>query len=126
MRALTIRQKIIYASKESDSAIKYDGASVQSLFLHVLETALKDETIRAKIRPLTDNANMSDEQLIEAVFMAVSAETERGNKFSQSLNKVRDTKARVSALHNDESVCEKREVLAAIKQVRTEFISSAV
>lgn len=121
MRALTIRQKIIYASKESDSAIKYDGASVQSLFLHALETGLKDETIRAKIRPLTDNANVSDEQLIEAVFMAVSAETERSNKFSQSLNKVRDTKARVSALHNDESVGEKREVLAAIKQVRTEL-----
>ncbi|CAB4017738.1 Hypothetical predicted protein [Paramuricea clavata] len=73
MRALTIRQKIIYASKESDSAIKYDGASVQSLFLHALETGLKDETIHAKIRPLTDNANVSDEQLIEAVFMAVSA-----------------------------------------------------
>ena len=120
-RALTIRQNIIYASKESDSAIKYDGASVQSLFLHALETGLKDETIRAKIRPLTDNANVSDEQLIEAVFMAVSAETERSNKFSQSLNKVRDTKARVSALHNDESVGEKREVLAAIKQVRTEL-----
>ena len=68
MRALTIRQKIIYASKESDSAIKYDGASVQSLFLHALETGLKDETIRAKIRSLTDNANVSDEQLIEAVF----------------------------------------------------------
>ncbi|CAB3996467.1 Hypothetical predicted protein [Paramuricea clavata] len=110
-----------YLESESDSPIKYDGASVQSLFLHALETGLKDETIRAKIRPLTDNANVSDEQLIEAVFMAVSAETERSNKFSHFLNKVRDTKARVSALQNEESVGEKREVLAAIKQVRTEL-----
>ena len=45
MRALTIRQKIIYASKESDSAIKYDGTSVQSLFLHALETGLRDEKV---------------------------------------------------------------------------------
>ena len=34
MRALTVRQKIISASKESDSGIKYDAPSVQSLFLH--------------------------------------------------------------------------------------------
>ena len=53
MRALTVRQKIISASKESDSGIKYDASSVQSLFLHAVETGLADETIRAKIRPLT-------------------------------------------------------------------------
>ncbi len=52
MRALTIRQKIIFASKESGSEITYDSASVQSLFLHALETGLKDETIRAQLRPL--------------------------------------------------------------------------
>ena len=33
MRALTIRQKVISASKESGSGIKYDASSVQSLFL---------------------------------------------------------------------------------------------
>ena len=49
MRALTVRQKIISASKESDSGIKYDASSVQSLFLHAVETGLADETIRAKI-----------------------------------------------------------------------------
>lgn len=54
MRALTIRQKITSASKESESGIKYDAFSVHSLFLHALETVgLADETIRDKIRPLT-------------------------------------------------------------------------
>ena len=38
MRALTVRQKVISASKESGSGIKYDASSVQSLFLHALET----------------------------------------------------------------------------------------
>ena len=84
MRALTIRQKIVYASKESNSGIKYDTSSVQSLFLHALETGLKDETIRAKLRPLTTNVNVSDEELIEAMFLALSAETERTNKFNLS------------------------------------------
>lgn len=82
MRALTIRQKIISASKESDSGIKYDASSVQSLFLHALETVLADETIRAKIRPLTQNSKVADEDLIGAMSLAISAEAERSNKFS--------------------------------------------
>ena len=76
MRALTIRQKIISASKESDSGIKYDASSVQSLFLHALETGLADETIRAKIRPLTKDPKVADEDLIGAMSLAISAETE--------------------------------------------------
>ena len=73
MRALTIRQKIISASKESDSGIKYDASSVQSLFLHAVETGLAGETIRAKIRPLTRDPNVADEDLIGAVSLAISA-----------------------------------------------------
>ena len=82
MRALTVRQKIISASKESDSGIKYDASSVQSLFLHAVETGLADETIRAKIRPLTQNPKVADEDLIGAMSLAISAEAERSNKFN--------------------------------------------
>ena len=91
MRALTIRQKIISASKESDSGIKYDASSVQSLFLHAVETGLADETIRPKIRPLTRDPNVADEDLIGAVSLAISAEMERSNKFSL-VNKPKATK----------------------------------
>jgi hypothetical protein len=51
IRALTVRQKIIFVSMESGSNITYDENSVQGLFLHALETSLIDETIRAKMRP---------------------------------------------------------------------------
>ena len=82
MRALTIRQKVISGSKESGSGIKYDASSVQSLFLHALETDLADETIRAKVRPLTRDPQVAHEGLIEVMSLAISAETERSNKFS--------------------------------------------
>ena len=36
IRALTIRQKIVFASQESDSKIKYDEELVQGLFLHAV------------------------------------------------------------------------------------------
>ncbi|CAB4014373.1 Retrovirus-related Pol poly from transposon opus [Paramuricea clavata] len=119
MRALTIRQKILFASKESGSEITYDSSSVQSLFLHALETGLKDETIRAKLRPLVSKTDVSDEELIEAMFLAVSAETERSKKFNVT-SPGKSMKARVSAVQKEDDT-EKKEILAAIKQVKTDL-----
>ena len=65
MRALTIRQKVISISKESDSGVKYDASSVQSFFLHALETGLTGETTHAKIRPLTQNPKETDKASLE-------------------------------------------------------------
>ncbi len=119
MRALNIRQNIIFASKESGSEITYDSASVQSLFLHALETGLKDETIRAKLRPLVGKTDVSDEELIEAMFLTVSAETERSKKFNIT-SPMKSTKARVSTVQKEEDI-EKKEMLAVIKQVKTDL-----
>ena len=83
IRALTIRQKIVFASKESDTKIKYDEGLVQGLFLHALETGLADETIRAKMRPLLKNESVADEELIEVMSSAMAAESERATKFNQ-------------------------------------------
>ena len=82
IRALTIRQKVISASKESGSGIKYNASSVLSLFLLALETGLADETIHAKVRPLIRDPQDADEDLIEVMSLAISADTERSNKFS--------------------------------------------
>ncbi|CAB4045483.1 Hypothetical predicted protein, partial [Paramuricea clavata] len=84
IRALTVRQKILFASNESGSNITYDESSVQGLFLHALETGLVDETIRAKMIPTLKNPSVADEDLIEAMSMPMSAETERLNKFGAS------------------------------------------
>ena len=86
MGAVTIRQKVISASKESGRGIKYDASSVQSLFLHALRTGLADETIRAKVRPLTQDLQVADEDLMEVMSLARSAETKRSNKFSLTSN----------------------------------------
>ena len=75
---MTTRQKIVFASQESDSKIKYDKELVQGLFLHGVETGLADETIRAKIRPLLKNPSVADEDLIEAMSLAMSSEVWQG------------------------------------------------
>jgi hypothetical protein len=77
IRALTIERKIIFASKESGDNITYDKSAVHGLFLHTLETGFIDEIIRAKMRPTIKSPDVADEDLIEVMNMAMSAEIER-------------------------------------------------
>ena len=122
IRALTVRQKIIFASKESGSNITYDESSVQGLFLHALETGLIDETVRAKMQPALKDPSVADEDLIEAMNQVMSAEAERMNKFGTS---GKAKQASVSSLEKVVSgLKEKKEegrVLAALKAVQSDM-----
>ena len=63
-RALELRQRVIFTCKEADSKIKYDQSLIQNLFLHSVETGLRDESVRSKLRPFLQNQTIPDEQLI--------------------------------------------------------------
>ena len=52
LRALNLKQQIIFVSNATDGSIKYDPSLLQALFLNVLETGVQDEAVRAKLRPL--------------------------------------------------------------------------
>lgn len=60
VRAMNLKQQVIFVSSASDSPIKYEPSLVQALFLHVLETGLQDEAVRAKLRPLLEKAAVTD------------------------------------------------------------------
>ena len=47
--ALNHREKLIYASKEEHSKLRYDSEHVQSMLLHTIETGLISKTIRGMI-----------------------------------------------------------------------------
>ena len=82
IRAMNLRQQVIFASQAEDSVVKYEKSLVQSLFLHVVETGMQQESIRAKLRPFLEKPGVTDEELMERVNVAVSAETERQNKMA--------------------------------------------
>ena len=50
------------------------------MFIHVVETGLQQESVQAKLRPLLDKKGVTDEELLEQLNKAVSAESERNNK----------------------------------------------
>ena len=80
VRALNLKQQIIFVSNAIDGSIKYEPSLVQALFLHVLETGLQNEAVRAKLRPFLEVASVTDEQLMEKVnrIMAVEHQHKMG------------------------------------------------
>jgi len=74
VRALNLKQQIIFLSNATDGSIKYEPSLVQALFLHVVETGLQDEPVRAKLRPLLEVASVTDEQLMERANRIMSAD----------------------------------------------------
>lgn len=80
VRALNLKQQIIFVLNATDGSIKYEPSLVQALFLHVLETGLQNEAVRAKLRPLLEVASVTDEQLMEKVNRIMAAELEHQNK----------------------------------------------
>ena len=52
IRALNLRQTVLFASQELESALKYDPVLVQGVFLHVVKNGLCNDNIRNNIRPV--------------------------------------------------------------------------
>ena len=68
------------SSEEPGSTIKYDQNLVQSVFINTIETGLIDESIRTRLRPILQQQNLPDEQLIREVNLAICSENERMSK----------------------------------------------
>lgn len=80
IRALDLRQKILFASQEAESGLKYDPILVQSMFLHTVLTGLQNDNIRSDLQPYLQQMTVSDELLLEKLNTACTNETERQNK----------------------------------------------
>ena len=80
MRALDLRQKVLFPSQEGEYSLKFDAVHIQQRFRRAVETGLQDESIRIKLRPYLANPLIKDEKLIHQLNVAVSSEEERGRK----------------------------------------------
>lgn len=80
IRILDLRQKILFASQEAESSLKYDPILVQNMFLHTVLTGLQNDYIRGDLKPYLQQTDVSDELLLEKLNLACMTETERQNK----------------------------------------------
>ena len=100
MRAMNLKQQIIFASNASDSLIKCEFSPVPLMFLHVLETGFQDNAVRAKVFLLPENSSVTDEQLMEKINHIMSVENER-QKTMASKEGVRVNTAGRASVSND-------------------------
>lgn len=94
VRMLELRQKVLFASQEAGSGLKYDPTLVQSMTRRTLLTGLRDDAVRSEMGPLLKNPSVTDEELFEGMNIAVNQEDERRRKHQQA-KKV--TKVQVTA-----------------------------
>lgn len=80
LRAMDLRQKILFASQEAESGLKYDPALVQSLFMHTVLTGLQSDNVKIDMQPYLLHPTTSDEVLLEKVNIACANEKERQDK----------------------------------------------
>ncbi|XP_055057228.2 uncharacterized protein [Misgurnus anguillicaudatus] len=74
IRALDLRQKILFASQEDDPVL------VQNMFLHSVLTGLQNDRVQGDLQPYLSDTAISDEVLLEKLNVACSRESERQNK----------------------------------------------
>ena len=88
IRAMNLRQKVLFASQEDGAPLKYDAKLVQSTFIQTLKTGLTGR-LRGEMREFLQ-APISDEDLLENLARVENLEEKRTLK--------RGPKARVNAV----------------------------
>ena len=80
-RGLELRQKVLFASKAIDPKNAcYTVEMVQEHFLRAIVTGLREEAVRAKLRPYLQTCNIEDDELIAQLTRVCAEESERDSK----------------------------------------------
>ena len=65
IRLLDLKQKVLFASQETDSELKYDPTLVHGMFVHNFSLGLQNEYIKIEMKRYLEKKTMSDEELFE-------------------------------------------------------------
>lgn len=120
MRVLGLKQKVLFASQESESGLTYDPALVQRMFLHTILTGLQDDSVKIDMQPLLLDDKSSDELLLERLNFACANEVERKNKKKQNASQPAAT---VNSVQSEGSRTAKGPVKEAAAKVPPELLS---
>ena len=82
LRALDLRNKFGFASKESDCEVQYDEPLIQKTFMKSFETGLMDDILAANLRPILRLSGLTNEDLMRHVNELASHLAERLSKLA--------------------------------------------
>lgn len=80
LRAMDLRQKVLFASQETGAGVVFPNDQAQQMFLHAVSTGLQSDDVRQQLQPLLKKTSTSDEDFLETLSICVGQETERLKK----------------------------------------------
>lgn len=109
-RMIGLKQKLIFQSKQANTDISYNPKTIQEVFLHTVYQGLgvKYADLRQRLRPLTLNNNVADEEILREVTKIISDENEHQRRLGQV--------TRQKSLQAQSAVLETKEVTTAKEQ----------
>ena len=131
LRTMDLRQKILFASQEAESGLKYDPTLVQSLFMHTVLTGLQSDSVKSDLQPYLLQTSTSDELLLEKLNVACANDKERQDKKKQNLpprstnvNVVQSSEAHVDKKGNsqEQATAPASDVLTELKELRSDMV----
>ena len=87
IRALELREQVLFVSQAEGNTVKYEPSLVCPLFLHAIETGLQDEAVRNKLRPFLQKAEVTDEELMEQINVVIFEESKWKGKLGATCHK---------------------------------------
>ena len=131
LRALDIRNRVIFSSQEDDCEFNYGIPLIQNTFLKSFETGLRDDILTTNLRSTLRSPGVSDEELMKQVNELASHQAERQTKLGTGGQKV----ARVAVCDAQEVPDEpgqpkpkkaapgdaNKQLLAELKEIKTEI-----
>ena len=80
LRALDLRNKVNFASRESDCGFNYGASLIEKTFVKSFETGLRDDILASNLRPTLRTSELTDEELMRQVNEFSSQQAERSSK----------------------------------------------
>ena len=122
LRSLDLRNKVGFASKESDCEVQYDEPLIQKTFMKSFETGLRDDILAANLRPILRLSELSDEDLMRHVNELASHQAERQSKLACERRS-----AKINACEVDGAEIKERKhggenkILAEIREIKSDL-----
>ncbi|CAI5669467.1 unnamed protein product [Oreochromis niloticus] len=131
-RMIGLKQKLIFQSKQANTEISYDPRTVQEVFLHTIYQGLgaKYADLRQRLRPLTSNNNVTDEEILSEVTKIISDENEHKRRLGQ-VTRQKSAQAQSAGIEANDKVAKEQssptiKQLAAQVETLTNMVASLI
>lgn len=122
-RLMGLKQRVLFASRQSSSEFQYDNKLVNGVFLHSLYQGISEKYayVRRDVKPLISNPNVTDDVILEIITQSISEEVGRQTRLGHTYKTKTVTVNTTQQGERQQTVQPPAEVQASTLQTRAEI-----